>query len=76
MKKCAKALASLAHVAFGMLAALLQQELLYTVVYIAYQVADYIEEGNAGEVREDIAEYAAGLVTGSLLRFLFLELLT
>jgi hypothetical protein len=60
----------IAHFALGLLASLLNQEWLFTLIYITYQLVDYYCEKNCKELKEDIVEYALGLLLGLFARWL------
>jgi hypothetical protein len=52
------------HVLFGVLAPLLNQEWLLTLIYITYQLIDFIGDEDIKEIKNDIIEYAVGLLIG------------
>jgi hypothetical protein len=56
----------IAHVLFGLLASLLNQEWLFTLIYITYQLVDLIGGESPEELKGDIVEYALGLLAGLL----------
>jgi hypothetical protein len=61
----------IAHFVFGVLAPLLGHEWLFTTIYLFYQVIDLIGDRNVEEVKNDIIEYALGLIAGLFMRCLF-----
>jgi hypothetical protein len=60
----------IAHVLFGLLASLLNQEWLFTAIYLFYQLVDLIGGESPEEVKRDIVEYALGLLVGLFVRLL------
>jgi hypothetical protein len=61
----------LAHVLFGVLAPLLNQEWLFTLLYVFYQLIDFIGDEDIKEIKNDIIEYAVGLLIGFFMRCFF-----
>jgi hypothetical protein len=62
-------LGSVAHVVFGLLAALLHAEYLFTAIFLVKQLGDALLAGEDwAEASGDLAEYAIGLVAGLFLR--------
>jgi hypothetical protein len=62
-------LGSVAHVVFGLLAALLRAEGLFTAIFLVKQVGDALLAGEDwAEASGDLAEYSVGLVAGLFLR--------
>jgi hypothetical protein len=59
-------LTDIAHFALGFLASMLNQEWLFTVIYITYQLVDLIGGESPEELKGDIVEYALGLLAGLL----------
>jgi hypothetical protein len=56
------------HVLFGFLASMLNQEWLLTLLYVFYQLIDFISDKNTKEIKNDIIEYTAGLIIGFFMR--------
>jgi len=62
-------LGSVAHVIFGLLAALLHAEYLFTAIFLVKQVGDALLAGEDwAETSGDLVEYSVGLVAGLFLR--------
>jgi hypothetical protein len=61
-------LGSLVHVVFGLLAAFLHQELVFTIIFLFKQGVDLAGGEAKPECSGDVAEYACGLIVGLLLR--------
>jgi hypothetical protein len=62
-------LGSVAHVVFGLLAALLYAEYLFTAIFLVKQLGDALLAGEDWtEASGDLAEYSVGLVAGLFLR--------
>jgi hypothetical protein len=60
---------SVAHVAYGFLAALLHAEYLFTAIFLVKQLGDALLAGEDwAEASGDLAEYSVGLVAGLFLR--------
>jgi hypothetical protein len=60
---------SVAHVVFGLLAALLYAEYLFTAIFLVKQLGDALLAGEDwAETSGDLVEYAIGLVAGLFLR--------
>lgn len=61
---------TLIHVIFGLLAAFLRQECLFTLIFLFKQVVDLIGGESSSECSGDVAEYTIGLVVAMLIRIL------
>lgn len=59
---------SLVHVVFGLLAALLHQEWLSTIIFLFKQAVDLYGGEESSETSGDVAEYTIGLVSGLVVK--------
>jgi hypothetical protein len=64
----------LAHGCVALVATLLDLALPATLLYIAYQLLDYLSGEDAGEVKGDLVEWLLGLVLGGLIRLVLREI--
>lgn len=60
-------LGSVIHFAFGVLAALLREEALFTVIFLVKQLLDAYGGEDPAEASGDIAEFTAGLIVGLII---------
>jgi hypothetical protein len=72
MKFIYEFITNLVHFIFGVITSLVSfynntLSLLFMIVYVLYQLIDYLGDKDTIELKNDILEYASGLVTGLFL---------
>jgi len=66
-----KYLTDISHILYGIIGSLTGNTLEFTIIYITYQVFDFLLERNIEELKEDIIEYAIGITIGAVVKTLF-----
>lgn len=79
LKRLWKALTDISHIVGGVFTGIITcinplGGYILTLSYILYQISDYLEERDLGELKEDILEFTIGLFAGVCIYIMYISI--